>query len=159
MVVVGGNIMQNDFERTHVLGKDVRPMGIYQKNEEMRKKIYFEIRKLNKTMHTKGAGSHYARTIEGFIDCMIPSKAGDDPGKLPVYAKRPMAPTPDKALCVFYLLSCLIQSYWDYCKDESIDNYVKVSDGFSILEHVNQHYNDMHVTGDARKGYILELQS
>jgi hypothetical protein len=146
------------FEKKHVFGEGVRPMDTYQKNEEMRKKIYFEIRKLNQTLGARTVGSQHARTIEKFIDCLIPSVVdGGDPGKLPVYAKRPAAPVSDKAMCVFYLVSCLIQSYWDYCKDESADNYIKVSDGFDVLHQINKDYKNMHVTGDVREGYILEL--
>ena len=97
---------------------------------------------------------------------MIPSKTVttsgkriyivDDPGRLPICAKRAKSPIRDKVLCVFYLVSCLIQSYWVYLKDESEDNLAVVKQGLAVLRHINKHYNQMHVVGDVKKGFILE---
>jgi len=147
--------MVNNFEKSNVLGKGVRPIAKFQKNSQLRRDIYFEIRKLNDTLHTNHRDSRYAATIEKFIDAMIPSKIADDPGRLPICAKRPKAPVNDKILCVFYLVSCLIQSYWVYLKDE--ENLAMVEQGLEVLKHINEHYNQMKVIGDVRKGFILEL--
>lgn len=132
-------------------------MAKYQKNNQLRKAIYFEIRKLNTTLHTNRMDSRHAATIEKFIDAMIPSKVADDAGRLPICAKRPMSPVNNRVLCVFYLVSCLIQSYWVYLKDESEDNLNTVEIGLEVLRHINEHYNMMHIVGNVRKGFILEL--
>ena len=149
--------MINNFEKTSVFGKGFRPAAKYQQNEKLRKDIYFEIRKLNTTLHTNRLDSQHAKAIERFIDAMIPSKTGDDPGRLPICAKRPMAPVASKSLCVFYLVSCLVQAYWDYFADESEGNLAKTERGLEILKHVNENYKDMYVSGDVRKGYVLEI--
>ena len=158
--------MTDSFEKTSVFGKNVRPINRFQKNERLRRDIYFEIRKLNTTLHTNRRDSRHAATIEKFIDAMIPSKTVttsgkriyivDDPGRLPICAKRAKSPIRDKVLCVFYLVSCLIQSYWAYLKDESEDNLAVVKQGLAVQRYVNKHYNQMHVVGDVKKGFILE---
>jgi len=150
--------MQEKFEKKSVLGKDIRPMEVYQKNNELRRDIYLEIRKLNNTLHTNRKDSRHAQTIERFVDAMIPSKTGNDPGRLPVYAMRPAAPVASKPLCVFCLVSCLIQAFWAYLDEESEDNLAKIEVGLEILKHINKNYSDMVVIGDIKRGYILELQ-
>lgn len=155
--MVCGDIMVTDnFEKSSVFGKGIRPSAKFQKNDKLRRNIYFEIRKLNHTLHTNKRDSRYARTIEQFIDAMIPSKVAEDPGKLPVLAKRSVAPIKNKVLCVFYLVSCLVQSYWAYLKDESEDNLAATEQGLEVLKHINEHYDQMNVIGDVRKGYILK---
>lgn len=147
----------DNFEKSSVFGKGIRPTEKFQKNDQLRKSIYFEIRKLNKTLHANKRDSRHARTIEQFVDAMIPSKASEDPGKLPVLAKRPVAPIANKVLCVFYLVSSLIQCYWEYLKDESEDNLIATEQGLEVLKHINEHYNQMGIIGNVRKGFILEL--
>lgn len=150
-------MVTDNFEKTSVFGKGVKPIAKFQQNEQLRKDIYFEIRKLNKTLHANKRDSFHTRTIEQFIDAMIPSKDSDDPARLPIFAKRSVAPAPKKELCVFYLVSCLVQAHWKYLKEESEDNLNKVEVGLEILRDINRHYNIMHVTGDVRKGYVLEI--
>ena len=150
-------MVTDKFEKSSVFGKGIRPVDKFQQNDKLRRAIYFEIRKLNQTLHVNRKDSRHNRTIEKFIDAMIPSKVGDDPARLPIFAKRPMAPIPDKPLCVFYLVSCLVQAYWDYFADESEDNLAKVERGLELLKHVNEHYTEMHVAGDVRKGFVLEV--
>jgi len=145
------------FEKTNVLGKGVRPMEVHQRNEQLRRDIYAEIRKLNKTLHTGPRDSRYSMIVEKFIDAMIPSKDGSDVSRLPINAKWPKAPRPDKVLCVFYLVSCIIQSFWKYLDDESVKNLDEVETGLDVLRNVNDHYKTLIVTGDEKEGYILEL--
>jgi hypothetical protein len=147
--------MTDKFEKSNVLGKNVRPMDKFQQNDQLRRDIYFEIRALNKTLHTNYKDSQHAAIIEKFIDSMIPSKTGDDPGKLPVCASKPMAPRKNKALCVFYLVSCLIQSYWAYLQDESDVRLNIVKRGLAVLRNVNKNYDKMKLNGDERRGYVL----
>jgi len=149
--------MKDKFEKSSVLGKGVRPMAEYQRTDKLRRAIYFEIRRLNSTLHSNSLDSRYSATIEKFIDAMIPSKIGHDPGRLPIYAKRPIAPVSNKVLCVFYLVSCLVQAFWEYLQIESEDSLAKVENGLEILRHINEHYDNMHIVGDVKKGYILEL--
>lgn len=150
--------MTDNFEKSSVFGKNVRPAAKFQQNDALRKAIYFEIRKLNTTLPINRRDSRHTRTIEKFIDAMIPSKAGDDDGKLPVYASKSVSPVPDRALCVYYLVSCLVQSYWAYLKEESSENLTKVEHGLKVLEHVNQHYNEMEIEGNVRSGYVLKVK-
>jgi len=149
--------MTDNFEKTSPFGKGVRPVAKFQQNEKLRREIYFEIRKLNKTLHANRMDSRHNRTIEKFIDAMIPPKVGDDPARLPIFAKRPVAPIPKKELCVFYLVSCLVQAHWEYLKEESEDNLNKVETGLEILRDINRHYDIMHVVGNVRKGYVLKI--
>ena len=143
-----------DFEKTSPFGKGVRPSKIFQQNDKLRRNIYAEIRKLNKTLHTGPRDSTHAAIIEKFIDAMIPS---DDPGRLPINASKTRAPKPSKPLCVFYLVSCLIQIYWEYLKDESEINLDNVKRGLGVLKTINKRYNTMEIIGDEKLGYVLKL--
>lgn len=149
--------MTHKFEKRSVFGKGVRPTKIYQRNNKLRKDIYFEIRQLNKTLHTGPRDSRHSVTIEKFIDAMIPSKNGPDPGRLPINANTSRAPKPNKILCVFYLVSCLVQSFWEYLKTESDEDLTIVKIGLRVLRDINRHYNIMHVEGNIREGWVLKI--
>lgn len=149
--------MTNDFEKRSIFGKGHRSAAKFQQNDRLRKAIYFEIRKLNKTLHTGPRDSRHAAIIEKFIDAMIPSKEGHDHGRLPISASKTRAPRRSKVLCVFYLVSCLIQVYWEYLDDESEDNLATVKTALDVLKQINKRYDTMRITGDESKGWLLEL--
>jgi len=146
--------MTDDFEKSSVFGKSIRPIAKYQRNNILRRDIYTEIRKLNKTLHTGRENPQHIAIIEKFLDALIPS---DDPGRLPIYADSPMAPNPQSALCVFYLVSCLIQSYWRYLKDEDMEEYDLTLIGLEILRDINRNYDKMKVAGNIKQGFTLRL--
>ncbi len=148
----------DNFEKSSVFGKNVRPAKVHQRNESLRKEIYFEIRKLNKTLHANKRDSRHAQTIEKFIDSMIPSKdSGPDYGRLPICAKQSAAPRPEKALCVFYLVSSLIQCYWGYLDGEDPEILKAVETALEVLRDINRHYNIMQLDGDIRRGWVLRI--
>jgi len=146
--------MTDDFEKSSVFGKSIKPIAKYQRNNILRRDIYTEIRKLNKTLHTGRKNSQHITIIEKFLDALIPS---DDPGRLPIYASRPMAPKSQSVLCVFYLVSCLIQSYWRYLKDEDMEEYDLTLIGLEILKDINRNYDKMKVVGNIKRGFTLRL--
>lgn len=147
----------DNFEKRSVWGKGHRPLKVKQLNEQLRKDIYFEIRELNKTLHANKRDSRHAQIIEKFIDSMIPSKDGPDYGRLPVCASKSAAPKPDKALCVFYLVSCLIQTYWGYLDGEDPELLKAVETALEVLRDVNRHYNIMRLDGNIREGWVLKM--
>lgn len=146
-----------DFEKSSVFGKSVRPIAKFQRNDKLRRDIYAEIRKLNKTLDTKHRNSQCAPTVEKFLDSLIPSKDGPDFGRLPICASKSRAPSPNKVLCVFYLVSCLIQVYWAYLDDELEDDLIATEKGLGVLKYINKNYDNMKVVGNERLGYVLEL--
>lgn len=146
------------FEKSNVFGKGTRPTKIFQRNDRLRRDIYAEIRKLNKTLDTERRNAQCAPTVEKFLDSLIPSKDGPDFGRLPICASKSRAPTPNKVLCVFYLVSCLIQVYWAYLDGELEDDLIATQKGLGILKIINNHYNNMKIVGNERLGYVLELQ-
>lgn len=147
----------DNFEKSSVFGKKIRPAKVHQCNEQLRKDIYFEIRGLNKTLHANKRDSRHARTIEKFIDSMIPSKDGPDYGRLPICVSKSAAPEPNKALCVFHLVSCLIQCYWGYLDGEDPELLKAVETALEVLRDVNRHYNIMRLDGDIRRGWVLRI--
>lgn len=147
----------DNFEKTSPFGKGVRPSEIYQRNDKLRRDIYAEIKKLNKTLDTKRRNAQCAPTIEKFKDALIPSKDGPDFGRLPIYASKSRAPSPNKVLCVFYLVSCLVQCFWAYLNGESEDDLIATQKGLGVLKYVNINYSNMKVVGNERLGYVLEL--
>lgn len=150
-------MVTDNFEKRSVFGKGYRPAKIHQLNEKLRKDIYFEIRKLNKTLHANKRDSRHAQIIEKFIDSMIPSESGPDFGRLPVHASKSAAPKPDKALCVFYLVSCLIQTYWGYLDGEDPELLHAVQTALEVLRDINCNYNIMQLDGNIRKGWVLKI--
>ena len=147
----------DNFEKSSVFGKGVRPTEIYQRNDKLRRDIYAEIRKLNKTLRVNVRDSRHYVTIEGFIDAAIPSKGGPDLGRLPICSKRTAAPRPDKKLCVYYLVSCLIQCYWGYLETEADEDLKAVKTALEVLRDINRHYNIMRLYGSIRRGWVLKL--
>ena len=144
------------FEKRSVFGKGVKPIAKFQQNDKLRRDIYAEIRKLNKTLHVNRLDSRHAQTIEKFINAMIPPD-DIDYSRLPVYAKRTAASKPDKTLCVFCLVSCLVQCYWGYLETESDEDLKAVETALEVLRDINRHYNIMRLYGGIRKGWVLKL--
>lgn len=147
----------DNFEKSSVFGKGVRPSKVHQLNDQLRRDIYAEIRLLNKTLHTGLRDSRYSVTVEKFIDALIPSKSDPDYGRLPIYVKTSRAPKPDKVLCVFHLVSSLIQCYWGYLDGEDPEILKAVQTALEVLRDVNRHYNIMKLDGDIRRGWVLKI--
>lgn len=147
----------DNFEKSSVFGKNIRPAKVHQLNESLRRDIYFEIRKLNKTLHANKRDSRHAQAIEKFIDSMIPSKDGPDYGRLPICVKTSRAPKPDKVLCVFHLVSTLIQCYWGYLDGEDPELLKAVETALEVLRDVNRHYDIMQPDGSIRTGWVLKF--
>lgn len=146
-----------DFEKSNVLGKGVKPAAKFQLNDRLRRDIYAEIKQLNVTLHTGPRDSRHTAIIEKFKDAMISSKEGHDHGRLPISASKTRAPRRSKVLCVFYLVSCLIQVYWEYLDGESEDNLDVVKTGLDVLRKINKNYETMRIMGNESKGWLLEL--
>ncbi len=150
-------MIPDKFEKSNVLGKGVKPAAKFQQNSRLRRDIYAEIRKLNKTLHAGPRDSRHATIIERFKDAMIPSKEGHDHGRLPISASKTRAPRRSKVLCVFYLVSCLIQVYWEYLEDESKDNLATVRTALDVLKQINRDYETLQIVGNESNGWVLEL--
>lgn len=146
-----------NFEKRSVFGKKIRPSKTFQLNDQLRRDIYAEIRKLNKTLRVNIRDSRHYATIERFIDSMIPSKDGPDYGKLPICAKTSRAPKPDKVLCVFHLVSTLIQCYWGYLDGEDPELLHAVKTALEVLRDINRHYKIMQLDGNIRTGWVLKI--
>lgn len=149
--------MTEKFEQTSVWGKGARPTEIYQRNEKLRKDIYFEIRKLNKTLQTDRRDSRHAMIIEKFLDAMIPSGTGEDAGRLPISASKPCSPKRNKLMCVYYLVSRVIQSYWNFLRDESDENLKLANIGLELLKYTNKNFDKMDIVGNEKEGYSLQV--
>ena len=146
-----------NFEKSNIFGKGHRPAAKFQQNDRLRRDIYAEIKQLNVTLHTAPRDSRHAAIIERFKDALIPSKEGHDHGRLPLSASKTRAPKRSKVLCVFYLVSCLVQVYWEYLDDESEENLATVKTALDVLKRINRDYDTLQVKGNESKGWLLEL--
>lgn len=147
----------DNFEKRSVFGKGVRPSKVHQLNDQLRRNIYAEIRKLNRTLRVNIRDSLHYAIIEGFIDSMIPSADSPDYGRLPICAKTSRAPKPDKKLCVFHLVSTLVQCYWGYLDGEDPELLRAVQTALEVLRDINRHYKIMQLDGNIRTGWVLKL--
>lgn len=145
-----------EFQKTNPLArgdKNIKPLEVYAEHAEIRKQVHDEIKKLHWTL---GASNSY--TVYKFLDCITPLKNLYDPGRLPVYATVPRSTVSDKRSCVWAIVSCLVQAYWEYELDDSIaEDKVLVLVNLNALKEVNEHYPEMKIAGAEDKGYWLEL--
>lgn len=147
--------MTEEFQRSNPLArgdKNIKPMDVFAEHTEIRKQVHGEIKKLYKIVLF-----HDYIIIDKFLGCLSPLKQLHDPGRLPVYATRPVSTVPDKRSCVWVLVSCLIQAYWEYESDSLIPDRFAVDKYLNQLKKINEHYSDMKVVGAENKGWWLEL--
>lgn len=143
------------FQKTNPLArgdKNIKPLEIYAEHAEIRKQVYNEIKKLYKIFLF-----HDYVIIDKFLDCVTPLKNLHDPGRLPIYKTVPKSISRNKRNCVWALVSCLIQAYWEYeLNDECMDKGL-VKFYLKNLREINEHYPEMKIAGAENKGYWLEL--
>lgn len=150
--------MADKFQKTNPLARgneNIKSIEVYAEHTEIRKQIRNEIRKLYITL---SSGQLTYLTIDGFLGCIIPLKNLHDPGRLPIYTTVPRSTVPNKQSCVWAIVSCLVQAYWEYESDNSIaEDKVLVLVNLNALKEINEHYPEMKITGAKNKGYWLEL--
>ncbi|GAH22341.1 unnamed protein product, partial [marine sediment metagenome] len=64
---------------------------------------------------------------------------------------------PDKRSCVWVIVSCLIQAYWEYELNDEYANKGLVQMYLKGLKEINDHYLELKITGAEDRGYWLEL--
>lgn len=154
--------MIEQFQKTNPLArgdKNIRPLEIYAEHAEIRKQVYGEIRKLYKIF-----SGIQLTILDKFVDCVTPLKNLHDPSRLPVYRTVPRSPCPKRECCIWALVSCLIQAYWEYelgegniHPDIQTENKEILQEYLVKLQIVNGHYPEMKIAGAEDKGYWLEL--
>lgn len=145
--------MTKEFQRSNPLDKNAKPLEVYAEHVEIRKQVYFEIKKLLVTL-----GQENSHIIYRFLECITPLKNLHDPGRLPIYTTEPRSKTPDKRYCILVLVSCLVQTYWEYELDDSTaEDKVLVLIYLDRLKEINEHYPEIKIAGAENKGYWLEL--
>ena len=147
--------MTEKFQRTNPLARgdeNIRPLDVYTEHAEIRKQVYGEIRKLLVTL-----GNNSSHTVYMFLKCLTPPKNLHDPGRLPVYAAVPRSKTSDKRSCVWAVISCLVQAYWEYELDDDWGQKSVTLELLNKLRKINDHYPKMKIAGAENKGYWLEL--
>lgn len=148
-----------EFQRTNPLArgdKNIRPLEVYAEHAEIRKQVHDEIKKLYVTLHTYEIFV-VDIVIDRFLGCLSPLKQLHDPGRLPVYATVPRSTIPDKRACVWTLVSCLVQAYWEYELEDGFGCGEQLRTLLSELKTINDHYPEMKIAGAENKGYWLEL--
>lgn len=148
----------DEFQRTNPLARgdeNIKPLDVYAEHAEIRKQVYDEIRKLHITLNSKSCHT-YRITIEKFLNCIAPLKNLHDPGRLPVYRTIPRTPICGKVSCVWAVVSCLVQAYWEYESDDSNISAVRIL--LNKLKEINEHYPEMKIVGAENRGYWLEYE-
>lgn len=145
----------NDPIRTNPLArgdKNIKSIEVYAEHAEIRKQVYAEIQKLYHICNNS-----QCIIVEKFLACVTPLKNLHDPGRLPVYRVKPVSPCPIKICCVWAAVSCLIQAYWKYELDDTLENNVNLRLYLDHLGYINLDYPKMKVTGAENTGYWLEM--
>lgn len=135
--------------------KDIKPLEVYAEHAEIRKQVHGEIKKLHKTMRSIFPSVNVA--IDKFLNCLTPLKNLHDPGRLPVYATRPRSKHPNKQCCVWAVVSCLVQAYWEYELNDEYANKGLVQMYLKGLRKINEHYPELKIVGAENKGWWLDL--
>lgn len=155
--------MTEEFQRTNPLDKNAKPLDVYAEHAEIRKQVHDEIKKLYVTMRSVSSSVNIT-TIDKFLGCLSPLKQLHDPGRLPVYAISTRSTVSDKQSCVWALVSCLVQAYWEYELGERIihpdvqaENKEILQDYLTKLQKINEHYQELKIAGAENKGWWLEL--
>lgn len=152
--------MTEQFQRTNPLArgdKNIKPLEVYAEHAEIRKQVHDEIKKLYTTLHAYEIFVEDI-TIDKFLNCLSPLKQLHDPGRLPVYTTVSRSTVPDKRSCVWAVVSCLVQAYWEYELEDSIaEDKVLVLVNLNALKEINEHYPELKIAGAENKGYWLEL--
>jgi len=148
------------FQKTNPLArgdKNVKPLEIYAEHIEIRKQVHGEIRKLYVTLNP--ALQSVNIIIDRFLNCLSPLKQLHDPGRLPVYTTVPRSTVSDKQSCIWAIVSCLVQAYWEYELRDTDDLAHKIITGAYLeqLKEINEHYPELKIAGAENKGYWLEL--
>ena len=149
----------DEFQRTSPLARgdeEIKPINVYAEHVEIRKLVYGEIKQLYSLPFFR----QFWETdtiIQKFLSCITPLKNLHDPGRLPVYATTPRSMFSNKQFCVWAMVSCLIQAYWEYELEDKVENMVKVRTYLADLEMINKYYPEMKIIGAENKGYWLEL--
>lgn len=149
-----------EFQKTNPLArgdKNIKSLAIYAEHAKIRKQIYNEIGKLHETLATAYSFPNINSIVSKFLNCLTPLKNLYDPGRLPIYTTVSRSMIPNKRFCVWAVVSCLIQAYWEYELDDTNENIELVEDYLDYLIIVNEHYSEMKITGAENKGYWLEL--
>lgn len=150
--------MSKEFQKSHPLARkkneDIKPLDVYAEHAEIRHLVYSEIKKLHVTLDSN-KDSIIGTIIDKFLDCVTPLKNLYDPGRLPVYTSWPKSAFRDKKCCVWTLINCLVQAYWNYeseyaPKERTVSLLIQ-------LKEINECYLEMKVVGGENKGYWLEL--
>jgi len=153
--------MTEEFQRTNPLARgdeNIKSLDVYAEHAKIRKQIYDEIKKLYNIFNPRFNFVNMSITIQKFLDCITPLKNLHDPGRLPVYTVTPKISIPDKRKCVWAVVSCLVQAYWDYESDDSIEeDKILVLVNLNALKEINEHYSEMKIVGAENTGYWLEL--
>lgn len=102
-------------------------------------------------------GKNSSHTVYMFLHCLVPLKNLHDPGRLPVYATVPKSTIPDKRSCIWAVVSCLVQAYWEYELEDFIEFKVRVNKLLGKLIEINEYYPKMKIVGAKNRGYWLEL--
>ena len=147
--------MTEEFQRSGPFGKDVEPLEVYAEHTEIRRLIHDEIRKLYVTLHPRSSAVNII--LEKFQNCLTPLKNLHDPGRLPVCTTVPKSAVPNKQSCVWALVSCLVQAYWEYELEDDTGYKEKVYGLLEGLKTINEHYPEMKIVGAKNKGWWLEL--
>jgi len=98
----------------------------------------------------------YHTTIDKFLICLTPLKNLHDPGRLPIYKTVPRTSVCGKVSCVWAVVSCLVQTYWEYELEDGAEK-IPVLLLLERLEEINLNYPQMKIAGAENKGYWLEL--
>lgn len=148
----------SDFRKTHTFARgaeEVKPMNEHAEHEEIRKSVYAEIKKLYVTLG--GCRRSINFIIDRFLTCITPARELHDPGKLPVCVTVPRSSERGRLSCVWAVVSCLIQEYWKFERDENDDHGQTLSGYLGKLKEINEHYPEMKIVGAQNKGYWLEI--
>ena len=120
-----------------------------------KKELHMDIRKAIQGLHKRlrDRNAIVAEEILRFQNFIYP---GDnyDVSRLPTVATKATAPKANRAICLYYQLSWLIQLHWKWLQKASPKTEQEIQE---IIEFLNVlDYDDCKIAGDEREGYSLE---